>query len=136
MTFEEAIKKYEKIRRPDWKSGRYITMDHDGFIINECKVYVAFNILVFADDWEEYKPEILDKEEKEYLRAVVKPFRNRVKYVTKATSFFDPKECAVFIFIETNKGTIGSISLPYFTNGDMYKGMKTDKNYTLKELGL
>lgn len=29
-----------------------------------------------------------------------------------------------------------SIPLPYFKKGKMYKGMKRDKKYTLKELGL
>lgn len=79
---------------------------------------------------QEYKPEILDKAEKEYLSAVIKPFRKRVIYISKFTSSDD----FVCIEIELNDGDCAA--LPYFKVDTMYKGMKLDKKYTLKELGL
>ena len=76
----------------------------------------------------EEKEEILDEEEKEYLRAVIRPFRDRVKYIMKNTYY--EKE---FIDIGVNKERIG---LPCFKGNTMYKGMEKHKEYTLEELGL
>ena len=74
---------------------------------------------------------ILDKKEKEYLEAVLKPFRNGVKYITKLTN--RQNEC---IYIAIDSYYAGNFVLPYFDKGAMYKGMKPNKKYTLKELGL
>ena len=74
--------------------------------------------------------EILDEKEKEYLRAVIKPFRNRVKYIKKNTYYEYEKE---FIVICVNDE---SVFLPYFKKNTMYKGMEEYKEYTLEELGL
>lgn len=71
--------------------------------------------------------EILDEKEKEYLSAVIKPFRDRIEFIAKRTMFND------YIRIGLNDEVI---SLPYFDKGTMYKGMELDKKYTLKELGL
>lgn len=71
--------------------------------------------------------EILDEKEKEYLSAVIKPFRDRIEFIAKRRMFDD------YICIGLNDE---AISLPYFKKGTMYKGMKLDKKYTLKELGL
>lgn len=73
--------------------------------------------------------EILTKKEKEYLEAVIRPFRYRVIYVSKTyTNSTDE-----FIRMELNND---NCVLPYFKAGTMYKGMELDKEYTLKELGL
>ena len=73
--------------------------------------------------------EILDKKEKEYLSAVIRPFKGRVDYIKK----FDitGKEF-ICIYLKNDE----DIDLPFFKKGTMYKGMKLDKRYTLKELGL
>ena len=76
----------------------------------------------------EDKKEILDEVEKEYLRAVIKPFRKSITYIIKET--FSDKE-----YIELGLD-YDVIDLPYFKKGKMYKGMKEDKEYTLEELGL
>ena len=85
---------------------------------------------------EPQKP-ILDKEEKEYLSAMIKPFRNRIIYIMKT----DEDDQSEFIEIrskhyDVNKIVGELIMLPSFKKGTMYKNMKTDKKYTLKELGL
>ena len=76
----------------------------------------------------EYKPEILDETEKRYLRGVIRPFRDEVTYIEKANAY----DCS-FIRIATNEE---DIVLPHFKADAMYKGMKTNKAYTLEELGL
>lgn len=75
--------------------------------------------------------EILDEEEKEYLSAVIRPFKDRVDYIAKQGC---EKE---YIKIELkNENYWEWFSLPYFEKDTMYKGMELDKKYTLKELGL
>ena len=117
---------------------------------------IVYDLKTFKDNWPdgvhgkiikieepEYKTvyekdkEILDKEEKEYLSAVIKPFRNRVESIQK--KYFLGKE---YIKInikpktQNNSSLIDDMLLPYFKQGTMYKGMKLQKEYTLKELGL
>lgn len=76
----------------------------------------------------ERKEEILDKTEKRYLANIIRPFRDRVKWIRK--SKFSDNE---YISIEVKNERI---LLPYFSKGTMYKEMEKDKEYTLKELGL
>ena len=76
----------------------------------------------------ERKEEILDETEKRYLASVIRPFRNKVEAIRKEAG---NKE---FILIELKDEA--SINFPYFKKGTMYKGMKEDKKYTLKELEL
>lgn len=76
---------------------------------------------------------ILSDKEKEYLSAVIKPFRDNVEYITK---FKDRVLNEEFIGIICNKGAHDFIAFPNFKCGTMYKGMERDKNYTLEELGL
>lgn len=74
--------------------------------------------------------EILDKEEKEYLSAVVRPFKNRISHISKVAWY----DGTYYISIELDNYEI--INLPYFEKEAMYNGMEEDKKYTLKELGL
>ena len=85
----------------------------------------------------EKEKEILDKEEKEYLSTVIKPFRNRVESIQK--KYYSGKEyikIKIKSKTQNNSSLIDDILLPYFKQGTMYKGMKLQKEYTLKELGL
>ena len=73
-------------------------------------------------------PQILDDAEKRYLSAVIRPFRDRVKYIEKIDC-----ACEEYIYIQVNRDwTI----LPRFKKSTMYKDMKIGKAYTLEELGL
>lgn len=74
--------------------------------------------------------EILDDTEKRYLKAVIRPFKNRVRYISKEDCY--DGDC--YISIELDKGE--RINLPCFKKRIMYNGMEEDKRYTLKELGL
>lgn len=73
--------------------------------------------------------EILDDTEKRYLKAVIRPFKNRVNHISKEDCY--DGDC--YISIELDDDSIG---LPNFKKGTMYNGMKDNKEYTLKELGL
>ena len=81
------------------------------------------------------EPDILNEVEKEYLKVVIRSFRNRVIYIKKV-------KCPTnkyFISIKINSKFLDSgeeyLMLPFFQN-EMYVGMKDDKEYTLKELDL
>lgn len=91
----------------------------------ECKEHILKWLL------SEYKGQVLDDVENEYLSAVIKPFRNRVKYIVKT---YGVSEARQFIRIIMCDGEYSN--LPFFKGGTMYKGMKVDKQYTLQELGL
>ncbi len=78
----------------------------------------------------ERKEEVLDAAEKRYLAGVIRPFRDKVKYIYKGREWSNNKE---FININLKEDTL---DLPYFKKGTMYKSMKLGRNYTLEELGL
>ena len=78
----------------------------------------------------EDKREILDEVEKEYLRAVIKPFRKKINYISKNRLEYNKFE---FISIELRGD---SMTFPNFKKNTMYKGMMSGKEYTLEELGL
>ena len=71
---------------------------------------------------------ILDEKEKEYLSAVIYPFREKIKSIHKDCY---KKEEFIYIYCEKFSDSFG---LPYFKKGTMYKGMELDKKYTLEEL--
>ena len=91
-----------------------------------------YELLVDFANWleEEYKPKILDEKEKEYLSAVIKPFRDRVKYITKY--IYPTKEEHLLIVMHNGE----RMSFPTFKKETMYKGMKVYQEYTLEDLGL
>ena len=77
----------------------------------------------------EVKPEILDNTEKRYLKDVIRPFRDRVKYIEKRN--ISRGDYIRIMIQDTN-----ICDLPYFEKDTMYKGMKLYRHYTLKELGI
>lgn len=80
---------------------------------------------------EEYKEPVLDEVEKEYLSAVIKPFRKMIAYIVKAQDFDDGKQC-IRIILQNGDG----MHFPYLDDDAMYKGMEVNKEYSLEELGL
>ncbi len=84
---------------------------------------------------EEYKGSILDDKEREYLSAVIMPFKNRVVSIAKYdTQFFQDRNFICIVVL--GEVVTECINLPYFKINTMYKGMETGKEYTLEELGL
>lgn len=102
--------------------------------LRTCNNYYIEDIL----DWmaQPYEGPILDDVEKSYLRSVIKPFRGRVNYIYKTSC----GEKAYFIRIVVRSTILqrglDSMFFPVFAKDTMYKGMKLNKAYTLKELGL
>ena len=75
------------------------------------------------------KPILTDKE-KEYLSAVIKPFRDRIMWIMKHDFLSTNNQ---FIVIQMTNDTF---LLPLFEENKYYKNMEVDKEYTLEELGL
>lgn len=75
---------------------------------------------------------ILSDKEKEYLSAVIKPFKDKVDYVKKYSFENGEKESIGISFKNDN----GYFSFPVFKKGTMYAGMYPYREYTLEELGL
>lgn len=73
---------------------------------------------------------ILSDKEKEYLSAVIKPFRDKVKYIKKYTDD-GGYEYIVIAFVNYER-----LVFPSFKKSTMYAGMEGCKKYTLKDLGL
>lgn len=87
--------------------------------------------------WEIYKWPILDKIEKEYLLNIIKPFKNRVRYIVKYENLYSYNDAYIQICAKSYDNKLHDyINLPYFVRGSMYNNMKADYKYSLKELGL
>ena len=77
------------------------------------------------------KKEILDEAEKEYLHAVIKPFKKQVAFISLKKRF-DDNRAYIYIKLKNNDFVV----LPFFEKGTMYKNMQINREYTLKELEL
>lgn len=77
------------------------------------------------------EPSILNDTEKEYLRAVIKPWRKRI--ISIEVNIFD--EDSEYISIKIKDDAL-STTLPTFKEGVMYKGMIRGMEYTLEDLDL
>lgn len=81
-------------------------------------------------------PDILNKEEKEYLSAVIKPFRNKVKNIIKFSCAMNSHSYIEIVYDDDTWGKDMSIVMPPFKKDTMYKNMELGKKYKLEELGL
>ena len=94
-----------------------------------------FNHLFSAIKWEDkeptlisdiYNPQVLDDAEREYLKTVLKPFHEAVKYIKKIAGY-DKEHLFIAFYCD----------FPNFDDaGTMYTGMKLNKEYKLDELGI
>ena len=120
----------------DGKNTHLIVDGYDGCTIKEFeegyrKVIKVERPVTYKTIYEAPK-EILDKEEKEYLENVIRPFRNKVEFIVNSNSNVEVENQYIAIKLSTEEW----FSFPYFKKGTMYKGMKPSKRYTLEELGL
>lgn len=100
------------------------------WIISDC----LNNILNGSHEIVKIPKPILDAKEKEYLSAVIKPFRDCVKCISK--NRFDGFEYIFIVYFSKLGNEDYVLDLPAFEEGTMYKGMEACKHYTLEELGL
>ena len=87
-----------------------------------------------ADTYVEYYEEILDEAEKKYLSNVIKPFRNKVKFIR--TARWVDYDRYIEIIVNIDSGSAWQCSLPLFNEKSMYTGMEVEKCYSLEELGI
>ena len=105
-----------------------IDLFHKGKCPHSCKVCKQKAI-----EWllSEYKEPILDETEKEYLSAVIRPFRN---HVTSVRKWFNGIDYQILISLDKADNLC---QLPRFPlSSEMYRGMDSKKWYSLQELGL
>lgn len=104
---------------------------------DECNGIKCSNCNREAFKWllSEAKEPILDDKEREYLSAVIKPYKNYVTGIVKICNSYDKNRYFIRI-VSKNEGIIEYVDLPWFKGNTMYKGMINFKEYTLKELGL
>ena len=79
----------------------------------------------------QFRKDVLDETERKYLKAVLRPFRNRVVRVTKLKF---PGCSDYYLRVDLEDGD--SLSFPNFPTGTMYNGMELYHEYTLEELGI
>ena len=110
----------DMIRKKLDKNFNYTGVTYNGYFID----YIL--------DWmaQPYEAPILDSVEKRYLGEVIKPFRNRIRFIVKLRCRL-LKEEFIYISVEGD-----SMTFPPFKLGTKYKGMKANKCYSLEELGL
>ena len=147
MNIIEISKKIEaggKGRRSIWEEGVYIYQEFGRLYIKSKydngkeydNDYSPFIADLYANDWEIYeepKP-ILDAEEKAYLEAVLRPFKDRVVCIHKSSAG-DYEYLRINIKSDVYT-CVDTFTLPFFKANTMYKNMKILQEYTLKELGL
>lgn len=76
-------------------------------------------------------PDILDEKEKEYLRNVIKPFKKDIVYIKKTKTPLSDRK-----YLEIGLNLDDFLIFPNLKDDTMYKGMKENKKYTLKDLDL
>ena len=91
---------------------------------------------VGAMDWlnSECKEPILTKEEKEYLQAFIKTFRDEIKSIGKYENNTGMEY--LMVFLKGEEYFPECYKMPYFLKNTAFKNMKGGKKYTLEELGL
>ena len=107
-----------------YESGKILYEYGDGkesFVIDTIN-WLKLDVIVYDN---------IDSTERRYLSDVIRPFKNKVKYIKKLSSHSVKQE---YICIKLENGEL--ITFPSFKEKTMYKGMKPNKEYTLKELGL
>lgn len=102
----------------------------NGLFINECVSDALFKNVTWENSPIQYRDkELLTPKEREYLKFVFKPFASDILYIQKT----QPSDSIEYIRVITHSSTI---VFPDFEKGTMYKGMKLETKYTLKELGI
>ena len=105
----------------------------NGFLFNRCVSDVLFKNVTWENSPIQFRDdEILTPKEREYLKLVFKPFANDIRYVRKLSTGYS-EFIEVYVWQDGNRIPM---SFPDFKKGALYKGMKPETKYTLKELGI
>ena len=109
----------------------------DNFFLQSCgtgwhESYSIMRVLEGNGEIIKLPKPILDDEEKKYLSRIIKPWRDKAKFIIKQKC--DEGEYITIIFSEYY--TDCEMPFPIFETGTMYKGMEINNVYTIEELGL
>lgn len=99
-------------------------------LFNKCVSDVLFKNVTWENSPIQYRDnELLTPKEREYLKFVFKPFASNIMYIQKVQSSDNMEYIRAVAYPP-------AIIFPDFEKGTMYKGMKLETKYTLKELGI
>ena len=133
ITLYELLGLIKDYNAPDKIEYEGIIYELDKNIMNywykDGRRYLFEGYLSHLNDIVTILPNFLNDEEREYLRAVIKPFRDQIEYIVK---YRIPGEEYIKIVLRD----LDAANLPAFSPGSMYTGMESDKEYTVEELGL
>ncbi len=96
-----------------------------------CDYYDSGKIQEWANS--EYKVHVLTDEEREYLSAVIEPFRKSVISIKKLEATYGWE---IISFYYTFQSYECITILPPFQSGTRFKGIELNKQYRLEKLGL
>ena len=128
---DEILNEYQQLTNKDTSSSDGTRMNKAirKIALKHCGKRLLGASIPFKWLCEEYKEPILDDVEKDYLSAVIKPFRKRIKYIV---IWYDGSK--QFLHIEFYDDEY--MNFQNFKANTMYKGMEPKKHYSLDELGL
>ena len=154
MNLIEALKELyngKPVRCKIWDPQEFFEFNQEGYLINEEGKRVNLKDLIYIgsnktdisrDKYEIYiKPQsLLDDIEKEFLNKYLSPFKDQIISIQKERCG-KKRECQyrferLRINLRVKEGKTPYFCLPDFDIGAMYRGMKSGKEYTLKELEL
>ena len=107
----------------------------DGYFLSFCEFNHLFKDVKPGGEPICFRKPILDDTEREYLKAVFKPFASRIEWVKKqrCNEMWEGME---YITVIMTDPAGDSTCFPTFKAKTMYKGMMPNKAYTLEELGI
>lgn len=117
-------------RKPFREDGEYFGTRSNLDIFNKCVSDVLFKNVTWENSPIQYRDnELLTPKEREYLKFVFRPFASNIMYIHKVQSSDNMEYIRAVAYPS-------AIIFPDFEKGTMYKGMKLETKYTLKELGI
>ena len=139
MKFEEALelmKQGKKIRRNNNFDGETIYWIENDKLYKESKSYKGeagsglSALQILATDWGEYKEPLLTKEEKEFLKMIIK--FNAFELSKVSIDFDDEYANEKFIRLYGS----ADFGMTAYVKSNYFKNLEENNEYTLEELGL
>ena len=142
MNFSEALdllKQGKKVRRSCWDSAEKLYLENNKFCLAAYGIVGTIGVHyddMLAEDWEEYKEQLLTKKEKEYLKATISLYSGKIVRLKKHlhNSVFNNENNYVIISFYSKNGYVGETLR--FDIHEHFKGLEAGEEYTLEELGL
>ena len=138
MNFSEALellKQGKGVERSCWGCNSFIKLNKDiVYLYNDFgdAEFILDLSSLLAQDWEEYKEPLLTKEEKEYLKMIIKFSPGEVDFVSleRLSSYKDYDYNMVWLTYRDGDRHA------HYVGEDYFKNLEEGKGYALKELGL